>query len=137
LFNRRLVLPVAVLSAIAIMLPAHAAPSGQATLSARTAPAANSLGWRITDPLPSGVHVSSVVATAPANAWALGSCSNRSGGLWLTTAPWIGSKVVVLHYSDGEWRRAAAPAGLSSVAWIPRTTSVWAAASGGIAKYGP
>jgi hypothetical protein len=60
-----------------------------------------------------------------------------SGGLWLTTVPWGGSKEVVLHYSDGQWRRAAAPPGLSSVAWIPGTASVWAAASGGIAKYGP
>jgi len=356
------------------MLPAHAAPSGQATLSARTtlsAPAANSPGWRITDRLPSGVHVSSVVATSPTNAWALGCCSNRiakdgilvwhwngarwlpvsvpagpprqadlatlaaspdgsawvlgmtggpessqtfslhwtghgwaaiidatwqadptsavvapdahdvwafgwadasppitahfngrtwssvqlpvyvaqasalsasdiwavgsdgspengtvvrwngaswtavklpvlhlpagdvlgqlgqvsavtadnvwiaaelqsgnieslesgilllhwngrgwqqltpprglitgqfdgvnmsvdsSGGLWLTTAPWIGSKVVVLHYSDGQWRRAAAPAGLSSVAQIPGTASAWGTATDGIAKYGP
>jgi hypothetical protein len=58
------------------------------------------------------------------------------GGLWLTTVPLRG-KEVVLHYTGGQWQRAAAPGGLSSVAWIPGTTSVWATASDGIAKYGP
>jgi len=60
-----------------------------------------------------------------------------SGGLWLTSVPWNGAKEAVLHYTDGQWQRAAAPAGLSSPAWIPGTTSVWAIANRGIAKYGP
>jgi hypothetical protein len=60
-----------------------------------------------------------------------------SGGLWLTTVPWGGAKEVVLHYTDGRWQSTTAPAGLSSPAWIPGTTSAWAVASGGIANYGP
>jgi hypothetical protein len=60
-----------------------------------------------------------------------------SGGLWLTTVPWGSAKEVVLHYTGGQWQRASAPNGLSSPAWIPGTTSAWAIASDGIAKYGP
>jgi hypothetical protein len=60
-----------------------------------------------------------------------------SGGLWLTMTPAADSTTVVVHYTAGRWHRVAAPAGLSTLAAIPGTTSVWGSASGGIAEYSP
>jgi hypothetical protein len=65
----------------------------------------------------------------------LNTAPDGSGGLWLTMTPAAGGTTMVVHYTAGRWHRVAAPAGLGTLAAIPGTTSVWGAASGGIAEY--
>jgi hypothetical protein len=60
-----------------------------------------------------------------------------SGGLWLTMTSAAGRTTVVVHRTAGRWHRTAAPAGIGTLAAIPGTTSVWGAASAGIAEYSP
>ena len=92
-------------------------------------------GWRQQDSprrlIPAGLDGS------PDYGGGLNMAPDGSGGLWLTMTPATGGMTVLARYAGGQWHRVAAPAGLGTLAAIPGSTSVWGAASGGIAEYSP